>query len=206
MTSFARLIIIAAALAASGCVASLVETNPPKPRYLIGSVDQGLLTGDRVDWSLVVENPASARAYDTTKVAISRSPGRIEYFGDGEWAGRAPRIFQTALIESFENSDRIIAVGDRSALPLGDFSLQTDIREINLDVSGGARTARLAVYARIGNGRSEIYAAKRFSASVEASSLSGDDVANAFDRAFKAVITEIVAWTFDEGETANASS
>lgn len=201
MNKFMIVLGLAASLAASGCVSSILETNPPKPRYTVGAVPGETLAGPDVDWSLVIENPNATRAYDTTKLAVTRSAGRIEYFGDGEWAGRAPRIFLTTLIESFEDSGRIVAVGDRVALPLADYALQTDVRRIDLDVSGAAPQARLSVYARLGDGRSKIYAARSFSASVRAQSLSGDDVAAAFDSVFKQVIADIVSWSFEQGET-----
>lgn len=200
-----RILIMSAALAASGCISQLVETNPPKPRYAIEPVAAENVAGPAVDWSLIVEDPRAARAYDTTKLAVSPSRGRIEYYGAGEWAARAPRVFQSALIQSFEDSGRILAVGDRLSLPIGDYILQTDIRRIDLDVSG-ANTARLEVYARLTNGRSKIYAAKRFSANKQASSFSEDDVASAFDNAFQDVIADIVAWAFEAGEDAEANA
>jgi cholesterol transport system auxiliary component len=199
-----RCLAVAAALAATGCVSQLIETNPPKPRYTVGAVNSDLLQGPSVDWSLIVEDPRAARAYDTTKLAVSPSSGRIEYFGGGEWAARAPRVFQTALIESFEDSGRILHVGDRLALPIGEYVLQTDIRRIDLDVSGGSPTARLNVYARLTNGRSRIYAAQAFAGGSTASSSSGDDVAAAFDSAFKDVIANIVTWSFEQGDAAEA--
>lgn len=189
-----------------GCVSQFLETEPANPRYLIGPVSAERVSGSSVDWSLNVDNPKAAHAFDTSKVAVSRSAGRIEYFGDGEWAGRAPRVFQTALIESFQDSSRIVAVGDRQTLPLADYVLQTDIRMIDLDVSNGTPQARLSVYVRLTNGKSKIYAARAFSASQPTRSLDGDDVASSFDSVFKDVIADIVVWTFEQGEAREATA
>lgn len=196
-------ILAAAAVLLSGCVSSLLETNPPKPRYLIEASD--VEDGAQVAWSLIVDDPNASRAYDTTKIAVSRAPGRIEYFSGGEWAGPAPRMFQSAVIESFQDSGRILAVGDRVDIPFADFTLQTDIRRMKLNLAGGARNAELAVYARLSNGRGKIYAGKLFSASMRASTSSGDDVAAAFDTAFDDVISNIASWTLREGEAAAAA-
>ncbi len=201
-----RLAMIGFAFAASGCVSDILATSPPKPRYLIGFVDAGAVAGANVDWSLIVENPGASRAYDTTKIAVSPAPGRIEYFGDGEWASRAPVVVQMAMIQAFEDSGRILAVGNRADIGLSDLALQTDIRRLDLDVAGGKRAARVDVYVRLTNGRSKVFAAKAFSAAAPARSQSGDDVAAAFDTALKTVVADVVNWTFERGGAAGTSS
>jgi len=206
MTNLFRIATITAALLASGCVSQLLETNPPKPRYMIGYVDAAAVSGAGVDWSLIVENPGASRAYDTTKIAVTPSPGRIEYFGGGEWASRAPVVVQMALIQAFEDSGRILAIGNRADLGLSDLALQTDIRRLDLDVAGGGRNARIHVYARLTNGRSTVFAAKGFTASAPARSNSGDDVAAAFDAALKTIVADVANWTFEEGAGARTSS
>lgn len=199
------IVMIVGALFATGCVSQLVATNPPKPRYMVEPVDASALAGAPVAWSLIVETPGASRAYDTTKIAVSRSPGRIEYFADGEWASRAPVVLQTALIRTFEDSGRILTVGNRADIALSDLALQTDLRRIDLDVANGQRTARLDVYVRLTNGRSVVFAAAPFSAAAPAASGSGDDVAAAFDAAFRDVVVDVANWAFEEGEKARAA-
>lgn len=205
MTVIIRIMTIACSFVAAGCVGGLLETSPPKPRYMVGFVDAGAVAGESVDWSLIVENPGASRAYDTTKIAVSRSPGRIEYFGGGEWASRAPVVLQMAMIQAFEDSGRILAVGNRADIGLADLALQTDIRRLDLDVAGGGRTARIDIYVRLTNGRSQVFAAKGFSASSSARSDSGDDVAAAFDASMQTVVGDIVNWAFAEGSAATQS-
>ncbi len=204
MKTLLRIMMFFGAAAASGCVGGLLETSPPKPRYMIGFVDAGAVAGADVDWSLIVENPGASRAYDTTKMAVSPASGRIEYFGGGEWASRAPVVVQMAMIRAFEDSGRILAVGNRADIGLSDLALQTDIRRLDLDVAGGNRSARIDVYVRLTNGRSKVFAANAFSAAAPARSEAGDDVAAAFDAALKTVIADVVNWTFAEGAGAQS--
>lgn len=193
-----RPVLFLAALALGGCVSLLPETSPPKPRYHIEPVEASALQGETVDWSLIVEDPRATKVYDTVRIAVSTSPGKIEYFAGAEWADRAPRLFQTALVQTFEDSGRILAVGDRSALPLADIVLQTDIRKLELNTQGG-RSATVSIYARLTDGRSRIVAAKRFDATAVAASDGADHVIAAFDEAFEALIPELVAWTYAQG-------
>ncbi len=202
MKRLIRSAIFGAALFASGCVSLLPETSPPKPRYNISAVDAGVLAGESVAWSLAIDDPRTTRVYDTTRIAVSTGAGKIEYFAGAEWADRAPRLFQTALVESMEDSGRIVSVGDRNAVPLGDFVLQTDIRRVQLNVRGNDRSAQFSVYARLTDGRGKIFAAQLFEASTPAGSDDADNVVAAFDTAFRNAITEIVDWTFAGGEAA----
>lgn len=206
MKRFFPVLVFVSALFATGCVSLLPETTPAKPRYQISPVEDGAAAGAPVDWSLVVEDPRATRVFDTVRIAVSTAPGKIEYFAGAEWADRAPRLFQTALIQSFEESERILAVGDRSALPVGDFVLQADIRHIQLNVRGGSPVAAVAIYVRLSNGKGTIYAAQPVSATAPAASDGPDDVIAAFNAAFDQVLAETVAWAFEEGEKAAAQS
>lgn len=205
MKPLARALAIAGALTAAGCVSLLPETTPAKPRYQIDALEPGAdaSTGEPVGWSLVVDDPRATRAFDTVTIAVSTAPGKIEYFAGAEWADRAPRLFQSALVQSFEDSERILAVGDRGSVPIGDFVLQTDIRHIYLDVRERSPTASVSVYARLSDGRGKIYAARPVTARAPAEGESADAVISAFNEAFDRVLAEIVAWTFEKGEEAS---
>lgn len=189
----------------AGCVSLLPETAPPKPRYHISAIDAGTIQGPSVDWSLIVDDPRSTRIYDSVRIAVSTAPGKVEYFAGGEWADRAPRLFQTALVQTFENSGRILAVGDHAALPVGDIVLQIDIRALQLDVKSGGPVSSVSVYTRLTDGKGSIYAARLFGASEPARSDAADDVVAAMNTVLNGVIAEIVAWTYDEGDKAIAA-
>jgi cholesterol transport system auxiliary component len=200
MKQIIRGVFFGLAFFASGCVSLLPETSPPKPRYHISAVSADALAGASVEWSLVVEDPRTTRVYDTTRIAVSAAPGKIQYFAGGEWADRAPRLFQTALVQSLEDSGRIITVGDRSAIPIADYVLQTDLRSIQLEIRGG-RAASVSIYARLTDGKGKIYAAQLFEMSAPATSDRADDVLAAFNSAFASAIAGIVNWAIEEGET-----
>lgn len=193
---------LAFTLVVSGCVSVLPEAAPAKPRFNIAAADSTLLAGEALAFSLVIDDPRATRVYDSVRIAVSTAPGRIEYLGVAEWADRAPRLFQTAMVQTFEDAGRILAVGDRAAIPVADFVLQTDIRHMQLDVQGRENAAQVTVYARLTDGKGTVFAAKKFEAHIVAGSTKADDVYTAFDSAFDQIISGIVGWTFEAGETA----
>ena len=70
-----------------------------------------------VDWQLVVETPVTAASFDTPRIALQRTPLTFEYYANAAWTDNAPSMVQTLLIESFESTRKIGAVG-REAIGL----------------------------------------------------------------------------------------
>ena len=205
MNAVARAMVIVGAALAAGCVSVLPDAPPPAARYLLDAAtfDASSETA-YAEWSLAVDDPQSTRVYDNTKIAVLRAPGRIEYFAGGEWADRSQRLFQAALIRSFENSGRVLGVGDRTGLPVSDFILQTDIRAIHADYTGGSPVAVFDVFARLTNGRGRVFAARRFRETVEAQDDDVAALAGAFDAAVSAALEKMVDWSLVESDAAYA--
>lgn len=196
------LIAPALALALAGCVSVLPEAAPPAPRYVLAPAEYEAESEQRVAWSLAIEDPAATRAYDTAKIALARAPGRIEYYANGEWADRAPRLFLSALVRSFENTGRILGVGDLAALPASDFVLRTDIRAMHADYRNGNPVATISVYAKLMDARGRVYAARLFERSAPAERDTVAEVASAFEQVVGALLADMVDWTFAQAETA----
>lgn len=199
MKEFARWTTLSFVLFLSGCVSLLPESTPPAPRYHIAAVSDASLQGPPLDWSLIIEDPRAARVYDTTRIAVSSAPGKIEFLTGAEWTDRAPRLFQMALVQTFEDAGRILAVGDRTAIPIGDIILETDIRRLEMSLQNGDRGARISVFARLGDGKGRVYAARRFDVSAPSPRQNADSAVAAFNSGFSQIIPEIVAWTYEEG-------
>lgn len=188
----------------AACVSVLPEARPAAPRYLVDAATFETAGAEPVAWSLIVEDPQATRVYDTSKIALIRTPGRVEYLANGEWADRAPRLVQAALVRSFENSDRILGVGDRASRPVSTYILQTDIRALHADYADGGPDAVFSVYGRLANARGKIFAARLFEKRVPAKQGTPDQIAAAFDEAIVATLGEMVEWTLAEGEKAYA--
>lgn len=185
------------AAALSACVSVLPDAPPPSARFTVSDVTVDT-AAEIATWTLGVEEPEATLAYNSAKIAISRAPGRIEYYAGGEWVDRAPRLFGVALVRSFENTGVIKGVGSRLTLPVSDYVLQADIRRLGVTHGGGDKRAEVTVFARLTNGRSLIHASKLFSAAVPVGADTPDAAAAALDAGLSAIQREIVAWTLEE--------
>ena len=202
MRSVAKILNVGAAIVSAGCVSVLPEASPAAARYTIAPVEFADAAPQSVEWSLAVADPSATRAYDTAKIALTRAPGQIEYYANGEWADRGPRLVRTALVRSFENSGRILGVGDTISMPSADFILQTDIRSLHVQYANGDPAAEVSFYAKLTDRRGRILAARLFS---ESQSLGGDSATaagRAFDAATSAVISDIVNWSTEAASEA----
>jgi cholesterol transport system auxiliary component len=194
-----------ALLSLSACVSVLPDAPPASARYQVTDVTIDAAGRAPAAWTLAVEDPEATLAFNTAKIALSREPARIEYYAGGEWIDRAPRLLGTALVRSFENTGAIKGVGSRVTLPLSTFALQTDVRKLTITHQSGAMTADVAIFARLTNGRSAVYASKLFMASEPVAADNAGAAATALNAGLEKIQRELVAWTLDEAERAAAA-
>ena len=158
-----------------------------------------------VTWQLVVENPATSGALSTQRIALTHDPVQIEYFGGARWTERAPQMVQTLLVESFENTNKIVAVGRQAIGLRSDFSLKSDLREFQAEYESpnAPPMVRVRVNSKlIRQPKREIVASKTFERLVRADSTSMRDVVRAFDKALGKVLKRVVEWTLITAENA----
>jgi cholesterol transport system auxiliary component len=140
---------------------------------------------------LVVYEPTSTQPIDSTRIVIRTGAEAIAYLTGAQWSEPVPRLVQARLIESFENSRLLRAVG-RPGL-VADYSLQTDIRHFEVDVA--RRAAFVEISAKILDVRGRIVSTQVFSATVPAERDNGPTVTAALDTALAKVLRSIVDWT-----------
>jgi cholesterol transport system auxiliary component len=104
----------------------------------------------KVDWQLIVETPIAAAGLNTSRIALQRSPVTLEYYANANWTDIAPLMVQTLLIESFENSGKIVAVSRESTTLRADYLLKTELREFQAEYDGsGPPRARVRINAKL---------------------------------------------------------
>ena len=185
----------------SACQLQVPGQGPPPRLYRLtpkSTFDTDLPT---VDWQLLVEPPVVQAGLNTTRIALQRVAIQLEYYARANWTDRAPAMVQTLILESFENSERIVAVG-REALGLrADFVLKIELREFQaIYENGTAPGVRVVINAKLVQmPRRAIVASARFEhvAAAEADQL--DQIVAAFDEALGKVLRDLVEWTLRSG-------
>jgi cholesterol transport system auxiliary component len=148
-----------------------------------------------VNWQLVVELPTAAAGIDSARIALSHNPFTLEYYAKAAWTDNAPGMIQSLLVESFERTGKIIAVGPESAGLRPDFILKTDLREFQAIYTGDdpvptvlvRMSAKLVIMPQ-----RKIVLGITSEKKVKASGSKFEDVLNAFDDAVGHVFRDIV--------------
>jgi cholesterol transport system auxiliary component len=151
-----------------------------------------------VNWQLVVELPTAAAGIDSSRIALSHDPFTLEYYAKAAWTDNAPGMVQTLLIESFERTGKIVAVGPESAGLRPDYILKTDLREFQANYRGGdpLPTVSVRVSAKlVAMPQRRIVRAIDTDKSVKATGPKFEDVLTAFDDALGHVLKDIVVYT-----------
>ena len=188
-----------------GCVDLLPGGGPAAKLYNLTPKSTYSDNLPTVNWQLVVEMPISAETLNTPRIALSRAPLTLDYYGDARWSERAPVMVQTLLVESFENTGRIVAVARKSTDLRADYVLKTDLREFQAEYSGeGPPIVFVRLNAKlIKMPQRTIIASFRSERRVQAVSIKLIDVIHSFDQALGKVIKDVVEWALMAPQTAS---
>lgn len=187
-----RHFVLAGGAVLAGCTV-ISRANEPIPLYTLSPVRQFSQSLPKVDWQLVVGTPVASADLDSTRIALTRSPGVIEYFANGAWADNAPILLQGKLIESFEASKAIVSVG-RDAVGLRpDYVLHSDLRDFQAEYTNGAPVAHLRLAAKLVRMPDRRIVANILTEQkVQAEGNSLPEIVRAFDRAASEAFEEVV--------------
>ncbi len=155
----------------------------------------------RVDLQLVVEEPSSARGIDSDRIALRPSPIEIKYFAGARWIDRGPRMVQILLVESFENTGKIVAVGRHSIGLRADFSVKSDLREFQAEYSEANGQPQIHVRLNVKLIKmpdARIVASRTFDQIEPASGKEISAIVQSFDQTLGKVLRRSVEWTLRE--------
>jgi cholesterol transport system auxiliary component len=191
-----RLLLSVLVLAPSGC-GSLLPTggSPPKLYTLTPATD--VAAGPAIRSQLLVDVPVSAAALDTERIALSRSANTIDYYAEAAWTDRAPLMIESLLVQSFENSGRITAIGRESLALRADYVLRPELRHFEAEYHDApAPSAHVAVGVKLVKMPDRAIVAQRnFEASAPAAANQMTAIVESFDKALHEVMRQIVDWT-----------
>lgn len=181
-----------------GC-SPLKLPGPPPDLYNLtpkSTFDEGL---PEVRKQLIIEEPVAAGGLDTSRMALRPHATQLQFYADARWTERAPKMVQTLLVESFENTNKIISVGRQSIGLRSDFTLKTELREFQVEQSPDSEnmSVRVRINAKLVQQPTRvIIGSQSFEYARETPSDSTmDEIVVAFDIATGKVIKRLVEWT-----------
>ena len=194
------------AAAAAACVPDLPGRGPGPRTFRLTPKNTFPADLPRVAWSLAVAEPTAEQALDTTRIAVLTGGTAVDYVAQATWVDRAPAMVQALIVQSFQGSGAVAAVGtDRDRLR-AQYLLRSELRAFQLNRGGdGAGTARVRLDPTLLRlPRREPVGRTSLAAEVPPDAPGTDATIAAFDTALGKVLRELVAWTLRTGESAAA--
>jgi cholesterol transport system auxiliary component len=194
------IVVIAALLLAAavpGCSA-IPGLGPPPNIYQLAPKTTFRLDLPKVDWQLEVEEPLANGGLDTNRIALMTSPIEVKYFADSRWIDRVPKLMQTLLMESFENTGKIVGVGRESAGLRADYTLKSELRQFQAEFIENDKIPTIRVRLNVKlvtEPREDIVAFRNFENTTVAAGGDIQSVVLAFNEAINKVLRQVVEWT-----------
>ncbi|WP_170754228.1 ABC-type transport auxiliary lipoprotein family protein [Ruegeria lacuscaerulensis] len=197
---FLALLAVAAIAGCTG-LGTLTQASKPNDLYLLTPKSTFSTSLPRIQRQIVVEEPTATAAVNTDQIAVQPTPLQVQYLPRARWVDRAPLIVQSLLVESYENSGKVAAVG-RSIVGLrADYVIVPDLREfqgIVVEQPDGSSIVRVEVRMNIkiiDEFEDKIIASDSFQEYVISESDQTPDLVNAFDVALGKTMRDAVEWS-----------
>lgn len=159
----------------------------------------------KVGWQLTVAQPTASDILDSRRMAVIPSPGRIEVYKGVSWEDTVPNIVQDTVVQAFEESGKILAVGQQTAGLRTDYLLSLEIHDdqaVYRTPSAPPEVVLVVNAKLIDYATSRAVASRTFRETVAASGTAVPAVAQAFDSALGAFVHDLVGWTLTNGQQA----
>ena len=182
---------LAAGLFCLGLFGCALAGSRPPTTYDLVATHSFAGTKRPAPYQLLVYEPTAVTALDTSRLMVRPQADQVSYYKGIAWSDRLPRLVQTRMIETFQNSGAVKAVSNST----GQYALATELRSFQIDVTSGRAAAEIDIFAKLINvNTGRVVATKGFSARVPAASDAPGDAIAALNQAFTEVLQDTTTW------------
>ena len=143
--------------------------------------------------SLVVSEPVGLQPMEADRIIVRERGGSLSFLGGGQWADRLPRLIQTRIIQSLENSGRLRSVSRPGDKIPSEYLLVSEIRAFDIDAGSGEAVVDLSAKL-IAEGTGRVVNARVFTARVPVPKVDAQTAATGLDAALSQVLGDLVRW------------
>ncbi len=143
--------------------------------------------------AIVVSEPVGIQPFEADLIIVRECAGSLSFLGGGQWADRLPRLIQTRIIQSLENSGRLRSVSRPGDKITADYQLISEIRAFDIQTATGEAVVDLSLKL-VADGTGRVAAARIFTARVPVAAVDAASGARALDQALVTVLGDIVRW------------
>lgn len=191
MKSFLSVFLVLGLL--TGCSTALLKGQPAAKVYTLNApvVSQG---ERRLPHSLQVMIPESAPGLGTERIALRKDDNQIDYYHGVRWASSLNALVQSLLVESFDNSNTLRAVGSDTVEISPDYTLLVEIRDFQMESNQSRYVAHVRMVAKLmSSATQKVVMSRSYDEKAEAAQHAMASIMQAFDKAFQIASRKMVA-------------
>lgn len=196
--------VASSAVLLTACGGLLGPQEAPPQMYVLHPQFAALPNVPPTQWQIDVAPPATSDVLDTKRIALTRGL-TMDYYAGAAWTDQAPDLLQDLIIEAFEKSGKIKAVGRPSGGVRGDLLLTTNVGDFSAHYAAenGIPTIVVDIVAKLITAtHHDVVATHEARREVVASANSVPAVVQAFNDATGQAIEDIVGWALNNATPA----
>ena len=172
-----------------GACASFLPKSPDNIYDLAAPDSVGPTSGTRLQ--ILVPEPSALKSLDTERIAARPSDLEYAYLPKAVWTDRLPKLLQTKLMETLQNTGRVRAVGVPGQGLLIDYQIIMDIRAF--EIADNEAVVSLSI--KLLNDRNgRVRATRIVDARSPVSGSANGDYVGALNAAMNQAFSEIAKW------------
>ena len=143
--------------------------------------------------ALVVAEPIALQPLEADRIIVREPGGALSFLGGGQWADRLPRLIQSRIIQSLENSGGLRSVTRPGDKVVSDYQLVSELREF--DIAAGSGEAVVDLSAKVvSESTGKVVNGRIFTARVPVTKVDAASAAAGLDAALGRVLADLVRW------------
>jgi len=191
--------LIALSVSACGPLIDVGGKGAPPSLYTLSPAEVSASPATLSDQTLIVAEPEAFAVLDTRKIALMPENREFSFYAGAEWVDRAPRMIQSLLITSFEETGIFKDVGAENMPLAASYRLTIGLRAFNSDYTvPDGPVVNVTMMARLFKTRAlDLVDSKLITVSLPVGADNLSKIIATFDRANRQAMAEVVEWTIE---------
>ncbi len=179
---------MAGVLALGACASPAALTT-----FSLTAPDQRVNSAIRLPGLLLIDEPTAIQLLASDRIVVRDQGGALSYLPGVQWADQLPKLVQSRMIATFENTSRLGSVSRPGDRVTPDYQINTDIRTFEIDVTTGEAVVELAIRA-VSDETGRIARARIFRSRVPLTGIDPGSAVRGLDAALSAALIDVVTW------------
>lgn len=170
-------------------------SSPPPDTFEISAPAMVQNVSGQSRSQILIPEPTAIKTLDSERIVVKPTPYSVEYLAGSQWSDRLPRMVQLRLLQAFENTGRIGAVGVPGQGLAIDYQMVMEVRKFEIEAVGPTRAVIEISVKALNDRNGSVLRTQVFAVQAPVVGSNNADYVAALDRAFEQMSGEIVRWT-----------